>query len=78
MRLRALTLALAVLAGLAAPASAAGDGNNRSGRRLGAAYAKKRAATPSPAPKTVPVPPLVNAKSRVQSSGMSCRSSAKG
>jgi hypothetical protein len=75
MRLRALTLALTVLAGLVAPASAAGG--NKATRRLGAAYAKKRAANPPPLPLPVPLP-VVSKKSRVQSSGMSCRSSAKG
>jgi hypothetical protein len=75
MRLRLLALALAVLAGLAVPASAAGGGSNKPARRLGAAYAKRRAATPAPRPVVVPV---ASGASRMRSAGMSCRSSAKG
>ena len=74
MRLRALLIAFALAAGFAAPSASAGT---RPGRRLGAAYAKKRAATPVPAQ-----PPVVilksRVKSRVQSAGSGCRSQAKG
>ena len=65
MRLRAAVLALAAALAFTAPAAAAGK---KPERRLGAAYAKKRA----------PVPPLVKATSRVQSSGTACRSRARG
>jgi hypothetical protein len=64
--MRALLVALALLAGTA-PALA---GQKPPARRLGAAYAKKRAATRPP-------PPVV-VKSRAQSAGMSCRSTARG
>jgi len=74
MRLCAMFIAVVVAAGFAAPSASAGS---KPGRRLGAAYAKKRAATPIPAQ-----PPVVilksRVKSRVQSAGSGCRSQAKG
>ena len=66
MRLRAVLVAFAIVAGLSAPAVAKGD------RRLGAAWAKKRGAA------TTTTPPVVRPKSRVQSAGTACRSQAKG
>ena len=70
MRLRAILVAVALVA---TPASALAGGG-KPARRLGAAYAKKRAANqPPPAPFVV-----VQKRSRAQSAGMSCRSRAKG
>ena len=72
MRLRAVLVAIALAAGLSAPASA---GQKPGSRRLGAAYAKKRAAT---RPTPPPPPVVIVKKSRTQSAGMTCRSTAKG
>lgn len=69
MRLRALLVAVALVA---TPVSALAAGGTKSARRLGAAYAKKRAATRPLSP------PVVIVKSRAQSAGLSCRSAAKG
>ncbi|HEU5055175.1 MAG TPA: hypothetical protein VFU21_01560 [Kofleriaceae bacterium] len=65
--MRALLVALALLVSTA-PALA---GQKPPPRRLGAAYAAKRAAQRPP-------PPVVVVKSRAQSAGMSCRSTARG
>ena len=70
MRLRAVLVAILLAAGLSAPAAATGIGK-KAPRRLGVGWAAKRAVKKSP-------PPVIVVRSRAQSAGMSCRSTAKG
>ena len=71
MRLRAVLVAVFLSAAFSAPVAAAGGKSGKPVRRLGAGWAAKRTVRTTP-------PPVVIVKSRAQSAGVSCRSSASG